>query len=237
MFFSCRRGQHDPAMHQISGTLEGRRRHGAVWEVGGIGQTQLQGTPHLTSIESPPHPWGVMRAHFIEDTIKAHRGEGTCPDSDIGIWVRTWVFWSWNLTDTLSGRDGKLVIAQSLGHDFFDLLCVFFFKPLNLSSALKNLEEPQKSLDLVTVEKSQRRRALPPGNNRGAEQRHPFNAGPVLSSFPQPSPTLPAWPLEASEFAIPTLPVPPHLESWGEPLILPHLPQDSDAGLHLSSLS
>lgn len=59
----------------------------------------------------------------------------------------------------------------------------------------------------------------------------------MLSSFPQPSPTLPAGPLEASEFAIPTLPVPPPLESWGEPLILPPLAQDSDAGLHLSSLS
>lgn len=152
MFFSCRRGRHDPAMHQISGTLEGRRRHGGVWEVG-YRSNPAPGDPRLTFIECPPHPWEVMRAHFIEDAIEAHRGEGTCPDSDIGIWVCTWVFWFRNLTDTLSGRDGKLVIAQSLGHDFFDLLCVCVFKPLNLSSALKNLEEPQKSLDLVTVEK------------------------------------------------------------------------------------
>lgn len=68
----------------------------------------------------------------------------------------------------------------------------------------------------------------------GAEQRCSFPL--ALCSPVAPSPH-PAQPLEASEFAIPALPAPPpNPASRGEPLI-PHLPQGSDAGLHLFFLS
>lgn len=90
MFFSCvGRGQHGLAMHQVSGTLEGRKRHGGCLGSEGVrvkpSSRGPRPLPNPTSTESPPHPWGVMRAHFIEDAIEAHRGEEVCPSSHTGV--------------------------------------------------------------------------------------------------------------------------------------------------------
>lgn len=85
-FFSCVGSwQHDPAVHQVRRTLEGRKRHGAGgWclrsEEGSEVKPRSRGPPRSSSIESPPHSAGhVMRPHFAEDAVKAQRGEGTCP--------------------------------------------------------------------------------------------------------------------------------------------------------------
>lgn len=92
--------QHGSAVHQDSGTLEGRERHWGLWGLGATGPSQVQGIPHVpTSTESPPHPWpwGVRRAHLTQDTTEAEKGEGTCLRSHTG--ASTWplgVFWSPN---------------------------------------------------------------------------------------------------------------------------------------------
>lgn len=110
MFFSCvGRQQHDLAMHQVSGTLEGRKGHGRCLGSGGHGSNPGPGHP------PPPPPWNphltVVRPPFTEDGIYVKRGEGTWPRSHTGILI--WVLWSPDLIITLLGRDGKLVIAQS----------------------------------------------------------------------------------------------------------------------------
>lgn len=60
LFFSCVGvGQHDPSVHQVSGTLEGRMKQGGAGKWGYRSNPAL-GDPRIpTSIEFPPHPGGL----------------------------------------------------------------------------------------------------------------------------------------------------------------------------------